>query len=164
MQKQLIPNTISRFEEDLSSQSSISTTRWWERLLQKIKSKWNLWTTKKTFHLHKEKKESRIIPFSQPQYIVELKGISVNHLLEPSIDVFLFAKETATIYIYLRDESKKILHQTSQLVFKGEQDFSIILNNNALSHDTLFIQIRERSGKSQSLKLSLRNTSPAFEA
>ena len=157
MQKNFFYTHFPKFEKDISPQSTLSKNSWWEVLLNSIKNKWAHWTNQKTFQLQKNKPESKVVPFSQPNHIVTLNGISVNRLLEPSIDIFLFVKETTTIRVYLRNASKKILHNSSHLVFKGEQDFSIILKNSALSHDTFFVQIREQSGKSQSRRISLGN-------
>ena len=155
MQKKFFHNDSSWLRKDAKPESFQSTPSWWELFLQKIKSLWNFNFRKKTFQLQKQKKVSKIIPFTQPNNKIEIKGWSVNTMLEPSINVFLFAKETTTLRVYLRDDSKKILHHSSHLVLKGQRDISIILKNNALSHDSFYIQVMEQSGKSQSRRIQL---------
>jgi len=155
MQKKFFRNDSTWLKKDSKSESFQSTVSWWELFLQKIKSIWNFKSQKKTFHLQKEKKVSKIIPFTQPNNQIEIKGLTVNTLLNPNINIFLFVKETTTLRVFLRDEEKKILHHSSHLVFKGQRDISIILKNNALSHDSFYVQIMEQSGKSQSRRIQL---------
>jgi len=80
---------------------------WWERFFNKMKQG-IFWNRKKTTHLRKKKSTSRIIPFTQPLFKVEVKRISFNSSIEPSIDIVFLAKETSRIQIFLRDTSKNI--------------------------------------------------------
>lgn len=134
--------------------SSESPLNWWERFLQKIKN-WDVWKNNKTIYLQKNKYPSKVIPFTQPIFKVAIKSIFFNTSIEPSISIFLFAKETSHIQIYLRDDSKKIFHQSSHLILEGEQDLEIILKNNSILPDTVFLQIKEYSGKTQTQKVYL---------
>ena len=136
-------------------QSSETSLNWWAFFLEKIKN-WNLWKRKKTIHFQKENRSSKILPFTPPSYIVELKSIFVNTTLQPSIEITLFAKETSNIQIYLRDDSKKTFHHSSHLILQGEQPFSIVLKNNTILPNFIFLQIRENSGKTQTQKLSIK--------
>jgi len=136
-------------------QSSESTLNWWEVFLEKIKS-WDIWKRNKTIHLQKNKKPYKIIPFTQPIFKVELKSIFFNSTFDPSIEIILFAKETSNIQIYLRDNSKKIFHHSSHLILQGEQNFTIVLKNNSILPDSIFLQIREYSGKTQTRKVFIK--------
>ena len=155
MQKKIFQPDEFRIKKEKTIRSSEPTLNWWETVLHQIKSNWKFWKNNKTKHLQKRKPTTKIVPFTQPTYKIEIKGLTFNTSLEPSIDVFLFVKETSTIQIYLRDVSKKTFHHSSHLVHQGEQDFSIILKNGSNFPEYFFIQIKEVSGKTQTQKISI---------
>jgi len=151
MQKKF-SNTDKFWVKEEASFSRIEPSpNWWFSFLKKIKNKF--WANKKTNHLQKTSHSSKIIAFTPPTFQIEIKSISVSRIFEPSIHFVFFTKETTRIHIFLRDTSKKIIHQSSHLILQGERDFSLILKNEAQFEDGFFIQIQEASGKSQTKKI-----------
>jgi len=151
MQKKFSNNDQFWVKEEASFSKIESTPSRWLSFWRKIKNKF--WANKKTNHLQKIGQSSKIVAFVPPTFQVEIKSISVSRIFEPSIHFVLFTKKTTRIHIYLRDASKKIIHQSSHLILQGERDFSLILKNEAQFEDGFFIQIQEPSGKSQTNKI-----------
>lgn len=138
-------------KEEASFSTVEPSSGWMFTFFKKVKNKF--WGKKKTTHLQKVNKSSKIVDFTPPTFQVQIKSITVSKVFEPSIHFVLFTKNSCRITIFLRDDSKKIIHQSSHLILQGEKDFSLILKNEAQFENEFFIQIQEPSGKSQSKKI-----------